>query len=65
MNPKGLAQMAMYGGAATALASAFAELQQAQTWAEVMSPPHFFAALGALVMAAGAFFHPSPKGSEE
>lgn len=59
MKNKTLAQMAMYGGAFTALASAFAELQSAQTWAEVLSPPHFFAALGALVMAAGAFFHPT------
>lgn len=62
MNQKTFAQMAMYGGALTALGAAFGELQHAQTWAEAMSPPHVFGALGALVMAAGAFFHPSPSG---
>lgn len=57
---KGLAQIAMYGGAATALASAFGDLATAQTWAEVLSPPHIFGALGAVVMAAGALYHPKP-----
>ena len=57
---RSIAQTLMYGGAFTAIASAFAELQTAQTWAEVLSPPHFFAALGAFAMAAGALFHPKP-----
>lgn len=59
-----IAQLGMYGGAFMALASAFAELQKAATWGEVMSPPHFFAALGALVMAAGALYHPTPGKAE-
>lgn len=57
---KGLAQVLLYGGVSTALASAFAELQTAKTWAEVFSPPHFFAALGAVATAIGALYHPSP-----
>lgn len=58
------AQVAMYGGALTALASLFAELSKAQTWAEVGTPEHVFAGLGALVMAVGALLHPAP-GSEK
>ncbi len=58
---KTIAQGLMYGGALTALASAFGELQAAQTWAEVMTPSHVFGFLGALTMAAGALFHPAPE----
>ncbi|MGH9253672.1 MAG: hypothetical protein ACRD3C_03790 [Vicinamibacterales bacterium] len=55
-----IAQGMLYSGAATALASAFAELQAAQTWAEVLTPSHVFGFLGALVMALGALYHPTP-----
>ena len=58
---KSLAQGLMYGGAFTALASAFSDLQSAATWAEVMTPSHVFGFLGALVMSAGALFHPTPQ----
>lgn len=54
------AQVAMYSGGATILATAFAELQKAQTWGEVMTPHHIFGALGALAMALGALYHPKP-----
>ena len=58
---KQIARGLMYGGAFTALASAFSDLQSAQTWAEVMTPAHVFGFLGALTMAAGALFHPTPQ----
>ena len=61
---KQIAQGLLYGGTFTALASVFAELQQAQTWAEVLTPSHVFGALGALVMAAGALLHPVPGGDQ-
>lgn len=64
MNQKQIAQSLLYGGVFTALASVFAELQTAQTWAEVFTPAHVFGALGALVMAAGALLHPVPGTSE-
>jgi hypothetical protein len=56
-----IAQGMLYGGAFTALGSAFAELQGAATWAEVMTPSHVFAFLGALTMAVGALFHAPPQ----
>lgn len=62
---KSVAQVLLYGGVSTALASAFAELQTAQTWAEALSPPHFFAACGALMAAIGAFYHPTPGDAEK
>ena len=65
MNQKQIAQGLLYSGVFTALASVFAELQQAQTWADVLTPSHIFGALGAFVMAAGAFLHPSPGSSNQ
>ena len=57
----GVAKGLMYGGAFTALASAFSDLQQAKTWAEVITPQHVFALLGALTMTLGALYHPKPE----
>jgi hypothetical protein len=54
------AQGLLYGGAFAGLASAFAELQTAHTWAEVMTPSHVFGALSALIMTVGALMHPVP-----
>jgi hypothetical protein len=58
---KQIAQTMLYGGAVAALASAFADLATAQTWAEVLTPAHVFGALSTLVMAAGALYHPPPS----
>lgn len=55
-----LAQIAMYGGALTAVAAALADLETAKTWAEVLTPAHVFGSAGALVTALGALFHPVP-----
>lgn len=57
---KSVAQTLLYGGALVGLTAAFAELQQAKTWAEVLTPAHVFGALSALVMAIGAYLHPAP-----
>jgi hypothetical protein len=62
---KSIANGLLIGGACMGLASAFAELKTAATWAEVMSPSHFFGALGAVVTAIGAFYRPAPKQQAE
>ncbi len=62
---KGLAQGLMYGGACTALASAFAELAAAATWGEVLTPKHVFGFIGAVAAVAGALYHPEPDTKKE
>ncbi len=55
-----IAKALMYGGAFTALGAVFGELKTAVTWAEILTPPHVFGSLAALMMTIGAFFHPAP-----
>lgn len=57
---KNVSQVLLYGGGLTFLASALGELGAASTWAEVFTPAHVFGFLSALLMAAGALFHPKP-----
>jgi hypothetical protein len=57
---KTIAQGLLYGGGVTLLASALGELGAAETWAEVFTPAHVFGFLSALLMAAGALYHPKP-----
>lgn len=55
-----LARSLMAGGSLTAVVTIFNELEKAQTWGELATPGHVFGALGALIVAVGAFYHPPP-----